>query len=191
MPRFSHTLREQRRLWRLLGELAARYLGRNACHLASPRYYGLMNPKPALAGVLGDALASVLNPQLAVEAHAPGATALEREALGWFLGALGWRRGQGQFTSGGSEANLVALKVALNHRLPGGARRGLRGLRGQPVFYVSEESHHSLEKFADLLGLGRDAVHWIPTDGELEIRRAHPRTPVTVPPPLPSSSWKK
>jgi len=210
MPRFSHTLREQRRLWRLLGELAAgywehaaadrtpvverrgrraaeplplrprsaaavlrqaaRYLGRNACHLASPRYYGLMNPKPALAGVLGDALASVLNPQLAVEAHAPGATALEREALGWFLTALGWGRGQGQFTSGGSEANLVALKVALNHRLPGVARRGLRGLRGQPVFYVSEESHHSLEKFADLLGLGRDAVHWIPTDGEFAMR---------------------
>ena len=210
MPRFSHSLREQRRLWRLLGELAAgywehaadgrtpvverrgrrplqplpirgrgaaaalrqaaRYLGRNACHLASPRYYGLMNPKPALAGVLGDALASVLNPQLAVEAHAPGATALEREALGWFLAALGWRRGQGQFTSGGSEANLVALKVALNARLPGVARRGLRGLGGQPVFYVSEESHHSLEKFADLLGLGRDAVRWIPTDAEFAMR---------------------
>src|SRR3990172_8759214 len=106
MPRFSHSLREQRRLWRLLGELAAgywepaaadrppalqplpirgrgaaaalrqaaRYLGRNACHLASPRYYGLMNPKPALAGVLRDALSSGLQPQLAVEAHAPGAT---------------------------------------------------------------------------------------------------------------------
>ena len=210
MPPFSHSPREQRRLWRLLGELAAgywehaaddrtpvverrgrralqplpirgrgaaavlrqaaRYLARNACHLASPRYYGLMNPKPALAGVLGDALASVLNPQLAVEAHAPGPTALEREALGWFLAALGWRRGQGQFTSGGSEANLVALKVALNHRLPAIARRGLRGLGGQPVFYVSEESHHSLEKFADLLGLGRDAVRWIPTDAEFAMR---------------------
>lgn len=210
MRRFSHSRAEQRRLWRLLGELAseywehaadertpvlerrgrrrarplplrprsaaaalrqaARYLGRNACHLASPRYYGLMNPKPALAGVLGDALASVLNPQLAVEAHAPGATALEREALGWFLDALGWRRGQGQFTSGGSEANLIALKVALNARLPAVGRRGLRGLRGQPVFYVSEESHHSLEKFADLLGLGRDAVRWIPTDAEFALR---------------------
>ncbi|MEE8199691.1 MAG: hypothetical protein V3R29_00850, partial [Candidatus Acidoferrales bacterium] len=39
---------------------AARYLSQNACHLASPRYYGLMNPKPAPAAVLGDALASVL-----------------------------------------------------------------------------------------------------------------------------------
>lgn len=149
---------------------AVRYLSRNACHLASPRYFGLMNPKPALAGVLGDALASVLNPQLAVEAHAPGAFALEQEALGWFLAALGWRRGLGQFTSGGSEANLVALKVALNDRLPAIARRGLRGLRGQPVFYVSEECHHSLEKFADLLGLGRDAVRWIPTDPEFSLR---------------------
>ncbi|MEE9235657.1 MAG: pyridoxal-dependent decarboxylase [Candidatus Acidoferrales bacterium] len=149
---------------------AARYLAQNACHLASPRYYGLMNPKPAPAAVLGDALASVLNPQLAVEAHAPGATALEREALGWFLEALGWGRGVGQFTSGGSEANLIALKVALNHRLPGVARRGLRGLRGRPVFYVSEESHHSLEKFADLLGLGREAVRWIPTDREFALR---------------------
>jgi len=116
------------------------------------------------------ALVSVLNPQPAVEAHAPGATALEREALGWFLRALGWGRGQGQFTSGGSEANLVALKAALNHRLPAVAGRGLRGLRGQPVFYVSEESHHSLEKFADLLGLGRQAVRWIPTDADFAMR---------------------
>lgn len=149
---------------------AYRFLSRNACHLSSPRYYGLMNPKPAAAGVLGDALASVLNPQLAVEAHAPGATALERETLGWFLAALGWRRGLGQFTSGGSEANLVALKVALNARLPRVARGGVRALRGQPVFYVSQESHHSLEKFADLLGLGRDAVRWIPTDSEFAMR---------------------
>ena len=149
---------------------AVEFLSHNACHLSSPRYYGLMNPRPALVPVLADALASVLNQQLAVEAHAPGATALEHEALGWFLNALGWRRGLGQFTSGGSEANLVALKVALQDRLPAVAHKGIRGLHGQPVFYVSEESHHSLEKFADLLGLGRDAVRWIPTDAEFALR---------------------
>ncbi|MBI2956585.1 MAG: hypothetical protein HYY26_04660 [Acidobacteria bacterium] len=149
---------------------ATRYLSRNACHLYSPRYYGLMNPRPVWAGVLGDALASLLNQQLAVEAHAPGATALERETLGWFLEALGWRRGLGQFTSGGSEANLVALKVALNHRWPAVGRGGLRALRRQPVFYVSEEAHHSLEKFADLLGLGREAVRWIPSHASFALR---------------------
>jgi len=212
MPRkpFSLSGAESRRLWRLLGELAAeyweharadstpvlewrdrrrrqalpargrsagavlrkayRFLSRNALHLASPRYYGLMNPKPAAAAVAGDALASILNPQLAVEAHSPGATALERETLGWFLEALGWRRGLGQFTSGGSEANLVAMKLALNARLPEVGRRGLRGLRGQPVFYVSEECHHSVEKFADLLGLGREAVRWVATDEEFAMR---------------------
>ncbi len=149
---------------------AYRFLSRNALHLASPRYYGLMNPKPSVAAVVGDALASVLNPQLAVEAHAPGATALERETLGWFLKALGWRRGLGQFTSGGSEANLVAMKLALNNRLPEVGQRGVRGLRGQPVFYVSEECHHSVEKFADLLGIGREAVRWVPTDEEFAMR---------------------
>ena len=207
---FSLSRAENRRLWKLLGELAAdywkhaaddstpvlewrdrrraqplpargrrvsavlrdayRFLSRNALHLASPRYYGLMNPKPAAAAVLGDALASILNPQLAVEAHSPGATALERETLGWFLQALGWRRGLGQFTSGGSEANLVAMKLALNARLPEVGRRGVRGLRGQPVFYVSEECHHSVEKFADLLGLGREAVRWVATDEEFAMR---------------------
>jgi glutamate/tyrosine decarboxylase-like PLP-dependent enzyme len=208
--RFALSPAENRRLWRLLGELAAdywrhaaadstpvlewrdrrrpqvlpargrqpaavlrdayRFLSRNVVHLSSPRYYGLMNPGPAHAAVLGDALASVLNPQLAVEAHAPGATALERETLGWFLRALGWPRGLGQFTSGGSEANLVAMKLALNARLPEVSRRGVRGLRGQPVFYVSEECHHSVEKFADLLGLGREAVRWVPTDDEFAMR---------------------
>jgi len=212
MPRgqFSLPQAENRRLWKLLGEMAVdywehtaddstpvlewcdrrrpqalpargrrasavlrdayRFLSRNALHLASPRYYGLMNPKPAAAAAVGDALASILNPQLAVEAHSPGATALERETLGWFLSALGWGRGLGQFTSGGSEANLVAMKLALNARLPEVSRRGVRGLRGQPVFYVSEECHHSVEKFADLLGLGREAARWIATDDEFAMR---------------------
>lgn len=147
-----------------------RYLSRNACHLASPRYYGLMNPKASFAGPLADYLASVFNQQLAVEPHAPGATALEREALGWLLAPLGWRRGVGQFTSGGSEANLIGLKVALTHHCPEAVRRGLRGLRRPPVFYASEEAHHSAEKFADLLGLGRDALRWIPTDTSFALR---------------------
>ncbi len=166
----AHRLPERGRPPERVLREALTYLSQNACHLSSPRYYGLMNPRPALAGVLGDALASVINQQLAVEAHAPGATALEQETLGWFLGALGWRQGVGQFTSGGSEANLVALKAALQHRLPEVAQRGVRALRGQPIFYVSEESHHSLLKFADLLGLGREAVRWIPTDGEFALR---------------------
>ncbi len=149
---------------------AAQYISRNACHISSPRYYGLMNPKAGHAGVFGDALTSVLNQQLALETHAPGAHALEQETLGWFLAALGWRRGLGQFTTGGSEANLIGLKVALNAQLPAVGARGLRGLRGQPTLYVSDEAHYSIEKFADLLGLGREAIRRVPTDRDFSMR---------------------
>lgn len=54
-------------------------------NVAHPRNFGLFIPSPSFAGVLGDFIASGLNPQLAVCNHAPAAVAAERrviEALG-------------------------------------------------------------------------------------------------------------
>ena len=51
-------------------------------------------------------------------------------------------------------------------------REGLRGLRAQPVFYVSAESHHSFHKAARLCGLGSAAVREIPVNRELRMEPA-------------------
>jgi aromatic-L-amino-acid/L-tryptophan decarboxylase len=42
----------------------------------------------------------------------------------------------GQFTSGGSEANLLGLLIALHRAFPSMASDGLRGLPERPVLYA-------------------------------------------------------
>ncbi|HEY5254768.1 MAG TPA: pyridoxal-dependent decarboxylase, partial [Acidobacteriaceae bacterium] len=73
------------------------------------------------------------------------------------------------FTSGGTEANLSALALALTRRYPQTADNGLIGLGKQPIVYASSEAHHSLEKSLGLLGLGRKALRRIPVNEAAEI----------------------
>ena len=135
-------------------------------HTSHPRYFGLFNPTPAFAGVLADALVAAFNPQLAVASHAPAAVAIERHVLSFLAGRLGIAHGSGSFTSGGAEANLTAVLVALERRFPEAAEDGLNAVAGQPTLYASTEAHHSLGKIARMTGLGRAAVRLIaPTDG--------------------------
>ena len=50
-------------------------------HVTHPRYFGLFNPSVRPAAVLGDALASLYNAQLAAWSHGAAAIELERLAL--------------------------------------------------------------------------------------------------------------
>jgi glutamate/tyrosine decarboxylase-like PLP-dependent enzyme len=155
---------------RLTDELIA-LLRRGLVHVTHPRYYGLFNPSVRPAAVIGDTLAALFNPQLAVWSHAPAAQELERLTLARLARALGYdpEAMAAHFTSGGAEANLVATLAALAIRCPAAATGGLRALDRQPVLYLSSESHHSFVKVARMTGLGTDAVREVPLDGRFVI----------------------
>jgi aromatic-L-amino-acid/L-tryptophan decarboxylase len=136
-------------------------------HTSHPRYFGLFNPTPAFAGVLADALVAAFNPQLAVTSHAPAAVAIERHVLSFLAGSLGLEGATGSFTSGGAEANLTAVLVALERHFPDAGERGLASLDGRPAIYVSTEAHDSLVKAARIAGLGRAAVRSVPAGADL------------------------
>ncbi len=38
------------------------------------------------------------------------------------------------------------------------------------ILYCSDETHHCLERSVELLGLGNQALRWIPTDSDCRIR---------------------
>lgn len=140
-------------------------------HTTHPRYFGLFNPTPTLMSVVGDTLAAAMNPQLAAWSHAPAAAEIET-ALLRFLGArLGYAPTEvaGSFTSGGAEANLTAVLLALTRTWPAYGDRGLRALDADPVLYASAESHLAWLKIAHATGLGRDAVRLVPVDGGLRL----------------------
>src|SRR5467141_644059 len=79
-----------------------------------PRYFGLFNPSVTLASIIADTLAAMYNPQLATWRTSPAANEIERHTLGWLRDKFGLpANALASFTSGGAEANLSAVIVAL------------------------------------------------------------------------------
>ncbi|MGH3241110.1 MAG: pyridoxal phosphate-dependent decarboxylase family protein [Spirillospora sp.] len=144
-------------------------------HTTHPRYFGLFNPTPTLMGVVGDTLAAAFNPQLAGWSHAPAAVEIEAHLLRFLGGRLGYPAEDvaGSFTSGGAEANLTGVLLALTRTWPRYGTEGLRALPGRPVMYASAESHLAWLKIAHATGLGRDAVRLVPTGPDLRLDVGH------------------
>ncbi len=131
-------------------------------HVPSANYFGLMNPTPTYMGVLAEAMVAGLNPQLATLARSQLASKIELETLRWIGERVGWpEEFNGTFTSGGNEANFSGLALAMASRFPGAIEEGVAAIGGRPVVYASAESHHSLDKSAGLLGIGRKGLRRI------------------------------
>lgn len=142
-------------------------------NIPSPRYFGLFNPTPLPVAVWADALASALNQNGAAWRNSPSASAVEARVLRWLCALVGYGgESFGTLTSGGSEANLIGLKCARDAAAAGARDRGVRDSRatGKLVVYASEQSHYSLVKCVDILGLGREQLRKVGTDSRFHIR---------------------
>jgi glutamate/tyrosine decarboxylase-like PLP-dependent enzyme len=137
-------------------------------HTMHPGYFGLFNPTAAFPGIIADVITAHLNPQLAVWSHAPVPVEIERRVIAEFAALFGWSAAQaaGHFTSGGAEANHTALLLALTRAAPDFAKSGSRAFPGAPRLYASAESHLAWLKIAHAVGIGRDALRLIGTDGQ-------------------------
>jgi aromatic-L-amino-acid/L-tryptophan decarboxylase len=116
-------------------------------------------------GALGDLLASVLNQNTTSWRSAPAAVTVERTVVGWLADAVGCAGYTGSLCGGGSTANVMALAMAREAKLPANETGG------RPcVVYASEEVHMSIPKAIALLGIGRSNLRLIPVDNDLRMR---------------------
>ncbi len=139
-------------------------------HVTHPRYFGLFNPSVTLASVVADLIVALYNPQLAAWRTSPAANEIERHTLGWLAAKFGLPKDSiATFASGGAEANLSAVIVALTRAFPEYGERGLRSLAAPPAIYLTGESHHSFNKIAHMTGLGRQALRIVATDRDLKM----------------------
>lgn len=140
-------------------------------HVPAANYFGLMNPTPTYMAVLAEAFVAAINPQLASLARSQLASKIEAETVRWIGERLwsGTANINGTFTSGGNEANFSALAMALARHFPCVLEDGFAGCGDRPVLYASSESHHSLDKSAGLLGIGRKALRRIAVNARLQI----------------------
>jgi glutamate/tyrosine decarboxylase-like PLP-dependent enzyme len=135
-----------------------------------PRYLGLFNPAVTLPSVIAETLVAMYNPQLANWRTSPAGNEIERHTLGWLAAKFGLPDDSiATFTSGGSEANLSAVAVALSHMFPEYGELGLSSLPARPSLYLTNEAHHGFNKIAHATGIGRRAVRTVKTDSLLKL----------------------
>lgn len=130
----------------------------------SGRFFGYVLGSGEPVAALADLLASLLNQNVTAWRSAPAAVTIERQVIRWMAQALGCGPMAGSLCGGGSSANLMALAMAREARLPAnedGARPG--------VIYTSSEAHMSMAKSVALLGLGRRNLRLIPVDASLRM----------------------
>src|SRR5918995_5775945 len=148
---------------------AERLLFEHSLFIGHPRFWGYVVGAPAPIGVLGDLLASGVNPNVGGWPLGPLATELELQTVRWLAELLGYPADcGGLLVSGGNMANFVGFLAA--RRAAGGPEireRGPGELRLRA--YCSAETHTWIQKAADMFGLGTDAVRWIGTDDRLRL----------------------
>jgi len=154
-------------------EILARFrndIAPNAMGVPNPRYFGQFNPTPLPIGVWADALASMLNQNAGAWRNGPTSAMIEARVMRWLCDLLDYGpQSFGTLASGGSEANLIALKCARDAVAASIKDRGVRTAPGDLVIYASEQCHYSIDKSADILGLGREGLRKIPTDDRFHI----------------------
>jgi glutamate/tyrosine decarboxylase-like PLP-dependent enzyme len=147
-----------------------RMMRRWQVQVTHPRYFGLFNPSVTLASVVADTLAAMFNPQLATWRTSPAANEMERHTLAWLTGKFGLpATTAATFTTGGAEANLSAVIVAMTRAFPQYGERGLRSLLASPTIYVTREAHDSFNKIAHMTGIGRRALRTVETDRDFRM----------------------
>src|SRR3954471_7662872 len=122
-------------------EETARLLFNHSLFNAHPRFFGYITASPAPIGILGDFLASALNPNVGSFVLSPAATEIESQTVRWIAQLIGYpAECGGLLVSGGNMANFVCFLAA---------RRAKAG-----HVYASAETHTWIQKAADLSGIG-------------------------------------
>ncbi len=134
-----------------------------------PRFWGWALGTGTPFGMLAEMLSSGLNSVPGGGEQVPND--VELQVLDWCKEMLGFPlEASGLLVSGCSMANLVGLTVARNAMAGFNLRQeGLQASRHRMTFYCSTETHSSVQKAIELLGLGAEYLRQVPVNEEFQI----------------------
>ena len=142
--------------------------------MAGGRFFGFVIGGALPAALAANWLSTAWDQNAATYAASPGVAVLEEVALGWLLEILDLpRSAAGAFVTGATQANLCGLAAARHAVLAcAGWDVEADGLFGAPPITVvlGAEAHPTLFKALGVLGLGRNRVVRVETDGQGRMR---------------------
>ena len=132
-----------------------------------PQFWGFVVGSGSPYGVLVDMLISSRNAG-AIGVDYP----VNTHAITWIKELLEVpKEYSGVFVGGGTEANYTGIAVARNAKADVDMKvEGMQGVKRKMVLYGSAEMHHCIERAVELLGLGSDALRWIPVDDHYRMK---------------------
>jgi glutamate/tyrosine decarboxylase-like PLP-dependent enzyme len=134
-----------------------------------PRFWAWYMGSSNFTGAVADFLAAVQGSNLGGGNHA--AARMDEQVVNWCKEMIGFpSTASGTLVSGGSMANTIALIVARNVKAGIDVREhGVAAIRRPLRFYASDQIHNCHRKALEAIGLGNQALHRIPTDGDLRV----------------------
>jgi glutamate/tyrosine decarboxylase-like PLP-dependent enzyme len=148
--------------WQELFDWAGKYL-RYAVKTNHPGFVNRMWSGASLPTIVGEVVAAVSNTSACTYETAPVSTLLERYMIERMLEIVGFSGGQGQMTTGSSNANMIAMMCARNLHDPAARLDGVE--KGGLAAFVSADSHYSMDRAANILGIGLNQLGKVPVDG--------------------------
>jgi len=156
----------------MLLEQTASLLFAHSLFNGHPRFFGYITSSPAPIGILGDFLASAVNPNVGAWMLSPAATEIESQTVRWIASLIGYPDDcGGLLLSGGNMANIICFLAARAAKSSWNVRElGVAGDSGRRLrVYASVETHTWIQKAADSAGLGTASIRWIATDTNLKM----------------------
>ena len=144
-------------------------------HWQSPNFFAFFPSNTSGPSILGDLLSSGLGVQGMLWATSPACTELETHVLDWLVQMLDLPQkflststGGGVIQDTASSATLCALLVARERATNFASNTG--GGDGKLVAYTSSHAHSSLEKDAQIAGIGKKNLRLIEVDENFAMR---------------------
>jgi len=155
-----------------------------------PGFVNRMWAEANLPSVMAEMVTAVAQTSACTFESAPVAVLIEQFMFETILALVGFENGEAQMTTGSSNANMIAMLCARNRTSETIKRNGLE--QSAPLTaYVSADAHYSLDKAANVLGIGTANLKKIPfndagemdpiaLEQELELAQQQDRLPFFV-----------
>jgi glutamate/tyrosine decarboxylase-like PLP-dependent enzyme len=136
-----------------------------------PRFWSWVGGTGTATQLIADLVASAMN-SAGLGFDEVASSYVELQLLNWLKTLLGYPGdASGLLVSGGSMANLVGLAVARTRMAPYNVRETGVDTTNHPrlMYYASTETHSSVRKAIELIGLGSESLHLLPINSDFTI----------------------